>query len=475
MDKRNADWNKIIEWIPYDRFQDIKEIAKSGYGTIYYTKWIDGFIQEEFEKAMDLYTDQQSQNYNNNKDVEITIDAMGLHQLGLNNTKPDLLQEFSQHDNRNDQIIGIKSQKHSLKTPANSSNLKQKRNNYNTSDHLQNGPKHMINNVFETGHKRIVLDRIIETRTDGNKYIITDPELVKQQLGLNNTKPDLLQEFSQHDNRNDQIIGIKSQKHSLKTPANSSNLKQKRNNYNTSDHLQNGPKHMINNVFETGHKRIVLDRIIETRTDGNKYIITDPELVKQQQYMPQELIDDTIYAETIMPITKEELSEHIMACNWEGQLEITRLIMLIETIRKLFTKIINQRLVNTLMKNKGKRKRNVDLFQDIKKAFDTVDLEILVKAMKRIKLPSRLINIIQNILKDRTNQGLTEFEKTDHYKVHKDIDQGDSISPLLYCRIHATRLQNDNNIADKLAKWGTLHREELKLNHEITDKQIYHK
>src|SRR6185369_4275158 len=42
---RTADYWKLIEWIPYDRFQDIKQIAKGGYGTIYYAKWIDGHIQ----------------------------------------------------------------------------------------------------------------------------------------------------------------------------------------------------------------------------------------------------------------------------------------------------------------------------------------------------------------------------------------------------------------------------------------------
>ncbi|RHZ60924.1 hypothetical protein Glove_350g61 [Diversispora epigaea] len=41
----NADWYKLIEWIPYDRFQDIKQIAKGGYGTIYYAIWVDGYIE----------------------------------------------------------------------------------------------------------------------------------------------------------------------------------------------------------------------------------------------------------------------------------------------------------------------------------------------------------------------------------------------------------------------------------------------
>ncbi|RHZ83286.1 hypothetical protein Glove_97g82 [Diversispora epigaea] len=41
----NADYYELIEWIPYDRFKDIKQIAKGGFGTIYYAKWVDGWIQ----------------------------------------------------------------------------------------------------------------------------------------------------------------------------------------------------------------------------------------------------------------------------------------------------------------------------------------------------------------------------------------------------------------------------------------------
>ncbi|RHZ69926.1 hypothetical protein Glove_276g61 [Diversispora epigaea] len=41
----NADRaSKVIEWIPYDRFQGIKKIAKGGFSTIYYANWIDGRI-----------------------------------------------------------------------------------------------------------------------------------------------------------------------------------------------------------------------------------------------------------------------------------------------------------------------------------------------------------------------------------------------------------------------------------------------
>ncbi|RHZ73224.1 hypothetical protein Glove_232g211 [Diversispora epigaea] len=36
----------VIEWIPYNRFKDIKQIGKGGFGTIHYARWIDGFIRE---------------------------------------------------------------------------------------------------------------------------------------------------------------------------------------------------------------------------------------------------------------------------------------------------------------------------------------------------------------------------------------------------------------------------------------------
>ncbi|RHZ88624.1 hypothetical protein Glove_21g179 [Diversispora epigaea] len=44
----NADsfWAALIEWIPYDRFKSIKKIAKGGFGTIYYAKWIDKRIKK---------------------------------------------------------------------------------------------------------------------------------------------------------------------------------------------------------------------------------------------------------------------------------------------------------------------------------------------------------------------------------------------------------------------------------------------
>ena len=38
--------NYVIEWIRYNRFKDVKQIGKGGFGTIHYARWIDGDIEE---------------------------------------------------------------------------------------------------------------------------------------------------------------------------------------------------------------------------------------------------------------------------------------------------------------------------------------------------------------------------------------------------------------------------------------------
>jgi hypothetical protein len=36
---------EVLEWIPYEKFKDIKFLAKGGFGTVYRAKWIDGYIR----------------------------------------------------------------------------------------------------------------------------------------------------------------------------------------------------------------------------------------------------------------------------------------------------------------------------------------------------------------------------------------------------------------------------------------------
>ncbi|RHZ75000.1 hypothetical protein Glove_218g45 [Diversispora epigaea] len=62
----NADRNwDVIEWIPYDRFKDVKQIGKGGFGTIHYARWIDGDIEKWDIK------NQQWKRYHKNDEVAL--------------------------------------------------------------------------------------------------------------------------------------------------------------------------------------------------------------------------------------------------------------------------------------------------------------------------------------------------------------------------------------------------------------------
>ncbi|RHZ84551.1 hypothetical protein Glove_79g73 [Diversispora epigaea] len=64
----NADGNlKVTEWIPYDRFKDIRQIGKGGFGTIYYAMWIDGYILQWDIK------NQQWERYPEGKEVALKM------------------------------------------------------------------------------------------------------------------------------------------------------------------------------------------------------------------------------------------------------------------------------------------------------------------------------------------------------------------------------------------------------------------
>ncbi|RHZ55129.1 hypothetical protein Glove_420g118 [Diversispora epigaea] len=85
----NADYYKKIEWIPYDRFQEIKQIAKGGYGTIYYAKWVDGNIYG---------WDIENQQWERFGKFEVVLKKFD----GIVDINEDFLNEMTIHLNTND-------------------------------------------------------------------------------------------------------------------------------------------------------------------------------------------------------------------------------------------------------------------------------------------------------------------------------------------------------------------------------------
>ena len=157
----------------------------------------------------------------------------------------------------------------------------------------------------------------------------------------------------------------------------------------------------------------------------------------------------------IYPIPKPKL--------WEYDLNNTRPITLLECPQKALIKLLNRRLSTILIKHNVLKGLNfaglpykstfellriVDnikynaiinnkdlwvLSQDMSKAYDRVNLFMLIRALERLRIPFNFIRFILKMFGNRFNQVFTSFGNTEPYKVVSGIDQGEVISPLLWC------------------------------------------
>lgn len=138
---------------------------------------------------------------------------------------------------------------------------------------------------------------------------------------------------------------------------------------------------------------------------------------------------------------------------WNRDLNLTCPITLIETARKIMSKVLTIRLSKILSENKyilqnanyaallntsvfepsklvqgvvedaNKYKKEAwILFMDISKAYDSVNSKMLEKRLSRIKLPNKFIRLIIDVT-NRFNKVIVGKEMTDEYKVEDGLDQ----------------------------------------------------
>ncbi|EXX61835.1 hypothetical protein RirG_005840 [Rhizophagus irregularis DAOM 197198w] len=152
-----------------------------------------------------------------------------------------------------------------------------------------------------------------------------------------------------------------------------------------------------------------------------------------------------------------------------------RPIVLLEAIRKILTKIFNNRLNKYLSNNSILQKNNragvqgsscmeiifniqasitaaknlnkplFIMIQDLSKAYDRVNIPLLEKSLQRICIPSPIITFIINLFTNRTNQVIFEDWIGDPYDVLTGIDQGESICPLLWVIYYDPLFEAINN------------------------------
>jgi len=71
---------EVLEWIPYEKFNNIEYLAKGDFGTVHKAKWIDGYIE---------YWNISQNKWNRYEDIEIVLKCLNNSQ----NLTTDFLQE----------------------------------------------------------------------------------------------------------------------------------------------------------------------------------------------------------------------------------------------------------------------------------------------------------------------------------------------------------------------------------------------
>ncbi|CAB5212613.1 unnamed protein product [Rhizophagus irregularis] len=72
------------------------------------------------------------------------------------------------------------------------------------------------------------------------------------------------------------------------------------------------------------------------------------------------------------------------------------------------------------------------MFQDISKAFDSISITGLDLALRRLALPDRLVDLVIEIFNGRNARILIAFGPTRSFNAGDGVDQGDSLSSLLW-------------------------------------------
>ena len=169
----------------------------------------------------------------------------------------------------------------------------------------------------------------------------------------------------------------------------------------------------------------------------------------QEENIPEEWKNATII---LIPKPKQ----------WKGNIDITRPITLLETARKILTRILTDRIsalcskhnilrgnnisvlkdtnttvpihtINNVMEHAREFKNDLWLtFQDMRKAYDSVGWIPIKMALQRIKMDDRFIQLLSKIHNERHNNIMTEFGPSPTYKVEDGIDQGETYSPILW-------------------------------------------
>lgn len=305
----------------------------------------------------------------------------------------------------------------------------------------------MLDSILERKPQKITLDRLKYTNNSNQIAFTNDVEEIEtianqyyQNIGTESSFPE---RFSNHHSLPAPWDEIYSPKFDISLSA-SSQLEQPI----TSEEFYNTLRTLPNNKAP-GISGISYDIIKKLSPDFFSHLVALYNYILSNQVTPASWNEAFLY-----PIPK--------SIWWDNNIKDTRPIVLLDTFRKLLAKIINTRLNFYLSNNSILQSNNLAgvqgtscmeiifnlqaaitatktlkkplyiMIQDLSKAYDRVDIPLLVKALHRICIPSTIINFIVNLFTDRQNSIIFEDWIGDSYTVLNGIDQGESICPLLW-------------------------------------------
>src|ERR1051325_8528817 len=306
-------------------------------------------------------------------------------------------------------------------------------------DDYKNDKGHMIDSLLERDHRKIIIDRLYKP---DQQLLITNPDEIKSLTNahfqtcansVNDEKvipPRWQSQFAPQDSVDDNIYD------SLMLPPTFDEW---------SDVVQHLPKQKA-----AGPSKITNEMLQHLGSTLSKHLWQFVCACLRLNDAPSAWKSAELY-----PIPKPK--------EWFCDLNNTRPIVLLETTRKAMIRLLNNRLakimvdhqvlkgnqfaglpgtstfeplhiLNEIVQDAKEQKQEIwVLFQDLSKAYDRVNIPMLRKAMECIKLPSSFINLISNIFTNRWNRVFTAVGTTDPYEMLTSIDQGEVMSPLLWC------------------------------------------
>ncbi|EXX60620.1 RNA-directed DNA polymerase from mobile element jockey-like [Rhizophagus irregularis DAOM 181602=DAOM 197198] len=347
-------------------------------------------------------------------------------------------------------------------------------------NNLIHDQKRMINSILDRKPQKITLDRLHYYDQQTNQFQFTNnPHIIAEQTNLH---------FQCLGKDLNEIRNIKEYKsiqdlplywRSTYEPINNRNCKHM--NSLSEDFSIEELSQVISslpNNKAAGISGITYKDIKHTHQDFREYIQQFFNYIIQVQIYPR----DWLYA-FLFPIPKPKA--------WDCKIENTQPIVLLETFRKLFVKILTQRINTKLMTYnlinennraglmgqstlqplqviqhiiesayKDKKQLWIGL-QDLSKAYDRVNSSLLKLALERLHFPDKITTLLISLFSDRKNNVILPFGLSADYDVIQGIDQGEVISPILWIiyydpmfshlsqlteNLHITRINKINNI-----------------------------